>query len=65
MATVSVLQRVVYSGNPQADALLDNPAPWNIFPDGRKVLYYTFDASPGSVAASDAGRPTLAFNATQ
>ena len=37
MATVSDLQRIVYSGNPQADALLDNPSPWNFFPDGRKV----------------------------
>ncbi len=65
MATVSDLQRIVYSGNPQADALLDNPSPWNFFPDGRKVLYYTFDASPGSVAASDAGRPITAFNMAQ
>lgn len=65
MATVSDLQRIVYSGNPQADSLLDNPVPWNFWPDGRKVIYYTFDASPGSVAATDAGRPVTAFNSAQ
>ncbi len=65
MATVSDLQRIVYSGNPQADSLLDNPVPWNFWPDGRKVIYYTFDASPGSVAATDAGRSVTAFNTAQ
>jgi hypothetical protein len=65
MATVSDLQNIVYSGNPQADSLLDSPPPWNLWPDGRKVIYYTFDASAGSVAASDAGRAITAFNASQ
>jgi len=36
-ATVSDLTDVVYSGDLRVDALLDAPAVWNFWPDGRKV----------------------------
>lgn len=65
MATVSDLQNIRFSGNPQADSLLENPAPWNFFPDGRKVLYYTFDVRAGSVADQDSNTALTAFNIGQ
>ena len=54
-----------FSGNPNADALLDSPAPWNFLTNGRKVLYYTFDATPSSVAAHDSNTEVMAFNTVQ
>ncbi len=62
--TVSDLQNMRFSGNPQADALLGGTPVWNFWPDGRKVIYYTFDAGAGSEAAKT-GSPVTAFNAAQ
>lgn len=64
-ATVSDLQRLVYSGDARADALLQDPSIWNFWPDGRNVLYYTFDASAGSVVDSRMTPSVTAFNAAQ
>jgi len=65
VATATDLERIVYSGDHRVDALLGFPAVWNFWPDGRKVLYYTFDASTGSVIDVETTRPILAFNAAQ
>lgn len=65
MATVSDLQNIRFSGNYKADSLLENPAPWNFIPDGRKVLYYTFDVSTGSVADRDSSTTLTSFNSSQ
>lgn len=64
-ATAADLETVVYSGDYRVDALLDFPAVWNFFPDGRNVLYYTFDAGAGSIIDSKAAQAVSAFNATQ
>jgi len=63
--TVSDLQNMRFSGNPQADALLGGTPIWNFWPDGRKVIYYTFDAGAGSEAARKTGSAVTAFNADQ
>lgn len=54
-----------YSGNPYADALLGKDAMWNFWPDGRNVLYFTFDVGAASVARQEGGTTTQAFNASQ
>ena len=64
-AKVSDLTTVVYSGDYRADALLDNVAPWNFWPDGRNVLYFTFDVSAGSVIDTETVAPVTRFNAAQ
>lgn len=64
-ARVSDLTTVVYSGDYRADALLDNVAPWNFWPDGRNVLYFTFDVSAGSVIDTETSAPVIRFNAQQ
>lgn len=64
-ATVSDLTHTVYSGDIRVDALLDGPAVWNFWPDGRNVLYYTFDVSPGSVVSQKTQGVVSQFNATQ
>lgn len=64
-ATVSDLTNIVYSGDYRADALLDNPA-WNYFPDGRNVLYFTFDVSGAPAMGNEAWQyGDSAFNSTQ
>ncbi|WP_300074370.1 matrixin family metalloprotease [Giesbergeria sp.] len=63
--TAADLETVVYSGDYRVDALLDFPAVWNFFPDGRNVLYYTFDASTGSTIDGETAQPVTRFNATQ
>lgn len=65
VATVSDLSRVVYSGDARVDALLDGPAIWNFWPDGRNVLYYTFDVSNGSVVDQQTQGPVSPFNTSQ
>lgn len=64
-ATVSDLQNMRFSGNPQADSLLGGVPVWNFWPDGRKVIYYTFDAGAGSEAAKSTGSTVTGFNAAQ
>lgn len=64
-ATVSDLTHTEYSGDIRVDALLDGPAIWNFWPDGRNVLYYTFDVSPGSVVSQNTQGVVSQFNATQ
>ena len=64
-ATVSDLTDVVYSGDLRVDALLDAPAVWNFWPDGRKVIYYTFDASAGSLVDQRTQQSVTAFNVAQ
>jgi serralysin len=63
--TAADLETIVYSGDYRVDALLDFPAVWNFFPDGRNILYYTFDASPGSIIDAETTRSVSSFNATQ
>lgn len=65
MAKVTDLTNTPLSGDPRADALLGSVPPWNFYPDGRKVLYYTFDASPGSEIDQQTSAPVYQFNATQ
>lgn len=62
---VSDLNRLVYSGDARADALMDAPPIWNFWPDGRNVLCYTFDASPGSVVDNRTTQTVTAFNEAQ
>ncbi len=64
-ATATALETIIYSGDHRIDALLDFPAVWNFWPDGRNVLYYTFDASPGSMIDSKTQAPVTTFNASQ
>lgn len=63
--TVSDLTDIVYSGDFRVDALLDRPPVWNCWPDGRKVLYYTFDAGAASMLAQKAPQGVVAFNTAQ
>lgn len=65
MAKISDLTTTQYSGDARADALLDEVVPWNYYPDGRTVLYYTFDASPGSLIDQQTSASVRQFNATQ
>ena len=65
MATISDLTATQYSGDARADALLDEVVPWNYYPDGRQVLYYTFDASAGSLIDQETVAPVRPFNAAQ
>jgi serralysin len=65
MATVTDLTRTPLSGDIRADALLGDVAPWNFYPDGRQVLYYTFDASPGSEIDRETGTTVRSFNLAQ
>ena len=65
MAKISDLTTTQYSGDARADALLDEVVPWNYYPDGRTVLYYTFDASPGSLIDQETTASVRQFNATQ
>ena len=64
-ATVSDLKTVVYSGDARVDALLDDPLFWNFWPDGRNVLYYTFDVGIGSVVDEKTSGSVNRFNAAQ
>ena len=64
-ATVSDLKTVVYSGDARVDALLDDPLFWNFWPDGRNVLYYTFDVGTGSVVDENTSGSVARFNAAQ
>lgn len=64
-ATVNDLSRVLYSGDYRADSLLSNPV-WNFWPDGRNVLYFSFDVSAGpAVGKEDWQYSAVAFNANQ
>lgn len=65
MATVSDLTSTPLSGDVRADALLDDVVPWNFYPDGRQVLYYTFDASPGSEIDRETDATVRQFNPAQ
>ena len=65
MATISELTATQYSGDARVDALLDEVIPWNYYPDGRRVLYYTFDASAGSLIDQETAAPVRPFNAAQ
>ena len=64
-ATVSDLTTVLYSGDYRADALFGSVAPWNFWPDGRNVLYYTFDVRAGSVIDAETTASVTSFNTTQ
>lgn len=64
-ATVTDLETIVYSGDYRVDSLLGFPAVWNFWPDSRNTLYYTFDASPGSIMDGETAEPVTAFNSTQ
>jgi methionine-rich copper-binding protein CopC len=66
MATVSDLNNVLFSGNYQADSLLDAiTANWNYLLPSRTTLYYTFDCGVGSVIDDATSEALTAFNATQ
>ena len=65
MAKLSDLTTTQFSGDIRADALLDEVVPWNYYPDGRKVLYYTFDASTGSEIDRQTDVTVRSFNASQ
>lgn len=65
MAKVSDLTTVVYSGDHRADALFGNVVPWNFWPDGRNVLYYTFDVRPGSLIDTETVATVTGFNMAQ
>ncbi len=65
MATVTDLTTMQFSGDIRVDALLNEVVPWNYYPDGRKVLYYTFDASSGSEIAQNWSGTVRAFNTPQ
>lgn len=65
VTTATDLETIVYSGDHRVDALLGFPAVWNFWPDGRKLLYYTFDASTGSIMDVETTQSVTAFNAAQ
>lgn len=64
-ANVSGLTTMIYSGDFRADALLDDVPAWNFWPDGRNVLYFTFDASAGSEIATETSSAVTRFNTAQ
>lgn len=65
MSKIADLTSTPYSGDPRADALLDQPVPWNYYPDARTTLYYTFDSSPGSLLQQETTSAVSRFNASQ
>lgn len=65
MNTISELQNLKLANDIRVDSLQDDPSPWNFVAPARNVLYYTFDVSPGSVAAQQTTTPFVAFNAAQ
>ena len=63
--TFKDLNTAVFSGDIRIDALVDDPFVWNFLPDGRNVLYYTFDDGVASVAQSHATAGVARFNPIQ
>jgi serralysin len=64
-ANVSGLTTMVYSGDVRVDSLLDDVPAWNFWPDGRNVLYFTFDTSAGSEIATKTSTAVTRFNTAQ
>lgn len=65
MATVSDVTVVTYSGDFRVDSLLHATADWNYLLPIRTTLFYTFDASVGSVIDVGTAEALTTFNAAQ
>ncbi len=65
MNSLQELQNLRLANDIRVDALQDGPSPWNFLVPNRNVLYYTFDASAGSVMDVETATSLAAFNSTQ
>ncbi len=65
MNSLQELQNLRLANDIRVDALQDEPSPWNFLVPNRNVLYYTFDASAGSVIDIETVTSLTAFNSTQ
>lgn len=65
MNSLQELQNLRLANDIRVDALQDGPSPWNFLVPNRNVLYYTFDASAGSVMDVETATSLVAFNSTQ